>query len=217
MLVDIHTHNKAQEGIPAIQNLDFAQSEKILSSGENGLFSVGFHPWTADEYNADSFLKLEKWSQDKRVVAIGECGLDKFSEVPFALQLSVFEQQIALSERVMKPIIIHCVGHYNELFELKKLLRPKQYWIIHGFRKKPELALQALNAGCGLSFGVHFNAGSVKVTPIESIFVETGDSDAEIKDIYNKLAIIKLCNEEDLNAGHLLLQSIIKQNTVEFR
>jgi TatD DNase family protein len=44
---------------------------------------------------------------DKRVVAIGECGLDKNSAVSLDVQSAVFEEQIALSEKTKKAMIIH--------------------------------------------------------------------------------------------------------------
>lgn len=55
------------------------------------------------------------------VWAIGECGLDKYSQVDFDIQKQYFIKQIELSELTHKPLIIHCVKAYNELLNLKKL------------------------------------------------------------------------------------------------
>lgn len=214
MFIDIHTHNTSKQEFPAIQNLNFPEAEKVFSSEVEGFFSIGFHPWHADEFSNESYKLLTNWANDKRLIAIGECGLDKHSKVPFEKQLFVFEQQIALSEKVNKPLIIHCVGYFNELFEIKKRWNPKQLWIIHGFRGKPELAKQVLKSGCALSFGEHYNAESVKATPIDKLFVETDESSMHIEEIYHNLETEKLCNAEDLVAGSNLLHSIIEQNTV---
>jgi len=214
MFIDIHTHNTSKQEFPAIQNLNFSEAEKVFSSKDEGLFTVGFHPWHADEFSNESFVKLTDWANDKRLIAIGECGLDKKSTVSFEKQQFAFEQQIALSEKVKKPLIIHCVGYFNELLEIKKRLNPNQLWIIHGFRGKPELAKQVLKAGCALSFGEHYNAESVRITPLDKLFVETDESSISIVEIYNQLAIIKLCDAQDLNAGYRLLHFPIEQNTV---
>lgn len=206
MFIDIHTHNNSKLEFSAIQNLNFPEAEKVFTTKDKGFFSIGFHPWHADEFSNESFLKLTNWANDKRLIAIGECGLDKYSKVSFEKQLFVFEQQIALSEKVNKPLIIHCVGYFNELFEIKKRWYPKQLWIIHGFRGKPELAKQVLKAECALSFGEHYNSESVKATPIDKLFVETDESSMFIEEIYHNLSTVKFCNAEDLDAGYRLLR-----------
>jgi len=201
MFFDVHTHNHSQLGCTAIRNLSFTEAELVFSSSASGLFSVGFHPWYISALTNDCFGDLEKWASDNRFIAVGECGLDKNSKTPIELQLEIFRMQITLSEEIEKPMIIHCVGCFNELFKLKKDLNPSQLWIIHGFRGKPELATQALKAGCALSFGEYFNAESVRVTPIEQLYVETDESELPIEQIYGTIAKAKGCNPSDLYAG----------------
>jgi TatD DNase family protein len=208
MFVDIHTHHSADPDHPAIRNLTFAEAESILASNKKGLFSLGFHPWYAREFSEERMDKLREWSKDSRFVLLGECGLDKNSTSPFDWQLHVFKQQIALSEKAEKPMIIHCVGSYNELFELKKELNPHQCWIIHGFRGKPELAKQALHAGCCLSFGERFNIESVRLTPIDRLFIETYESLLPITEIYQSIARIRNCSVEELNAGENFIRTL---------
>ena len=210
MIVDIHTHTHSSEfkNYPAIRNLTFVEAGKIFASDTEGLFSVGFHPWHADEFSEDLQNKLTAWSSDPRFIAIGECGLDKNSKVSFEVQSRVFEFQVALSEKACKPMIIHCVGRFNELLELKKKLNPHQQWIIHGFRGKPELAKQVLTSGCALSFGEHFNPESVSLTPTDRLFIETDESTLPISDIYNSISFIKNCLPDELNAGENLLKQL---------
>ena len=210
MIVDIHTHQSSISAFPAIRNIEFSASETILLSTETGLFSIGIHPWFASEVSTTSFANLEKWANNKSVVAIGECGLDKNSKSSLEQQLFVFKEQVELSEKIRKPMIIHCVGYFNELFELKKEIQPLQKWIIHGFRGKPELAKQAIKAGCSLSFGEHYNDESVLQTPIDKLFVETDESTLKIVELYKRLTEIKLCTMNELNAGWLLIVSHIE-------
>lgn len=49
--------------------------------------------------------------------------------------------------------------------ELRKAFRPKQRWIIHGFRRKPELARQLVDAGFDISIGTKYNPGVPAVVP----------------------------------------------------
>ena len=207
MFVDIHTHTVTDSDNPAIRNLTFPEADKIFASDEKGLFSLGIHPWNAGEYSDELLNKLDTLTNDIRLVAIGECGLDKNSKYPLDFQIPVFEQQIRLSEKAQKPLIIHCVGCFNELFELKKRLNPCQLWIIHGFRGKPELAQQALKAGCELSFGEHFNKESILITPFKHLFVETDESLLSINEIYQRISKLKNCKSEELNAGENLIKS----------
>jgi TatD DNase family protein len=212
MLVDIHTHSAhSTTHSLVVRNLNLNEAEDFFKSDEQALCSVGIHPWHADSFQEDILSKLEEWSKDNRFFTIGECGLDKNSNAGFEKQLSVFEAQITISEKSNKPLIIHCVGYFNELLALKKKRSPTQLWIIHGFRGKPELAAQVLKADCALSYGEHFNTESVRLTPIEKLFVETDESTLNISEIYQSIAITKVCKIEDLNAGIQLLEETTRR------
>jgi len=185
MLFDLHTHKKPVSGNSAIYNIPLADVENFLASDVQAQFSAGVHPCFIDDLADEWLEKMKIWLNDARFTAIGECGLDKNSLTPLEKQIEIFKKQIALSEKWKKPLIIHCVGCFNELFELKKQLNPQQKWIVHGFRGKPQLAEQALKAGCYLSFGEHFNPASVRITPTERLFIETDESDLRIEEIFD--------------------------------
>ncbi len=207
MYIDIHTHKSLGSTELSIRNLTFAEAEILFSSDACGYFSVGIHPWQAAGFSLEQMQQLTAWSTDPRFVALGECGLDKYSEASFEVQLAAFEPQITLSENSKKPLIIHCVGCFNELLSLKKKFKPRQLWIIHGFRGKPELADQLLNAGCALSFGEHFNPESVRTTPLDRLFLETDESLLSIAEIYHTISGIKKCSMDELNAGYELIMA----------
>ena len=206
MIVDIHTHNTALPAHSAIKNLTLSNAEKTIDSNAKGLYSVGIHPWYIDASAEEKLIQLAKWANDARVIFIGECGLDKNSNASLQIQTDIFKKQIALSEKLQKPLIIHCVGGFNELFEIKERMNPKQLWIIHGFRGKPELAKQVLKNGCSLSFGEHFNAESIKLTPLEKLYIETDESSMSIEKIYSNIALAKGCSISYLTAGETLLR-----------
>jgi TatD DNase family protein len=211
MLVDIHTHHFPPANQFTICNIEVEKIKNVLKNYSEKYFSTGIHPWKIDETLTEKIRELEQIVDNKYVIAIGECGLDKNVNVLQKVQIQVFEQHISLSEKHRKALIIHCTGRFNELIQLKKTLNPSQKWIIHGFRGKPQLADQLLNTGFSLSFGKNFNTESVKTTPIENLFVETDESNASIKEIYDNISAVKCCNPNDLTAGKFWLQKIINK------
>lgn len=201
MFIDIHTHQAFPTKFPSIRNLTFLEAERLFSSDEKGFYSVGIHPWQLETDTEQSMLRLETWANDSRFLLVGECGLDRNSKTPMTTQITIFERQITLSEKTQKPMIIHCVGAFNELIELKKRKKPQQLWIVHGFRGKPQLAEQIVRTETALSFGEHFNTDSVLITPLDKLFIETDESTMSIEHIYEKIANIKQINPKQLSAG----------------
>ena len=208
MFVDIHSHKLLVSDSWVVYNIPLAQADAVFAAEAKVLFSVGFHPCMLETFSPERMEKMKEWAADTRFVAIGECGLDKNSEASPEKQIEVFEKQVLLSEEKQKPLIIHCVGRFNELFELKRQWNPKQTWIIHGFRGKPQLAEQALKAGCSLSFGEYFNSESVRLTSLEKLFVESDESNMPIAAIYANVAKARNCSVNELNAGEKLLEKM---------
>lgn len=206
-LVDIHTHSHlSSEDIIAVRNLSLTEAERFNAS-ESSIVSVGVHPWDIGDLDDSWLVQLKKACTDKHVALVGECGLDKNIETSLEMQTDIFLRHVFLAETIKKPLIIHCVGYYNELITLRKQNKPAQRWIVHGFRGKPQLALQLLEAGLDLSFGEKFNTESIIVTPIERIFIETDESFLPIRNSYEKIADIKNSTVQALNAGRNLLSS----------
>lgn len=199
-LTDIHSHKVHPGEVRTIYNIRVNDQSLSLPHGPNIFLSAGIHPWDAGNVRSAWMENMGILLRAEQLVAIGECGLDKNVDVSIEQQLEVFEAHIKLSELHKKPIIIHCVGYFNELLALRKTVDPKQPWIIHGFRGKPKLADQLLKAGLYLSFGALFNPESVMKTPIERILVETDESETHIQDIYENIAALKHCQIEDLTA-----------------
>ena len=161
-------------------------------------FSLGIHPWFIERQNIDTaFQILASFTNHPKLLAIGECGLDKCIALPLPLQIDVFTRQIELAERIGKPLIIHCVRAYSELLQLKKQFRPKQAWIFHGFNGKPALATQLIKQDCYLSFGaalldsVNHADQALRSTPADRLFLETDTAKLSIGTIYAAAAKIR--------------------------
>lgn len=203
--IDIHSHApKNHIGVFQIINLFPeqviiqlpAQSFLETTSNESETFySLGWHPWYLKEEKYETFLKIVSTECSKKnILAIGECGLDHLSTVPFAFQQDVFRQQVLIAEKVQKPLLIHCVRASNEIIKLKKELKPKMPWIIHGFNSNSFTLQELIRHEFYISIGVDLlkvtsNAlDLLKEIPLDRLFFETGDVDVHVERIYQKAA-----------------------------
>lgn len=193
---DIHTHRIPLHPSQAIVSID---ASALPLDGKAVHASIGIHPWYLTETNAGNLWETLKSSiKDQRIVAIGEAGLDKLKGPDMTFQTPVFRQEITLAESANLPMVIHCVRAFNELIQIKKESKPKQPWIIHGFRGKPSIAQELLKHGFWLSFGSHYQEESLKITPLNRMFVETDESEESIGSIYQRIAETKGISLEEL-------------------
>lgn len=156
------------------------------------------HPWFIKHQTIETaFLRLKSCTHHPKILAIGECGLDKCIDTPMSVQIEVFSRQVQLSEELGKPLIIHCVRAFAELLQLKKSLAPTQPWIMHGFTGKPALAAQLIQHDCYISFGkALLQTGSqatlaLQAIPLEQLFLETDAAGVSIDTIYAAAAKIR--------------------------
>lgn len=168
-IADIHTHTGPLRP-DAVLCVDPVEADRLPDG--TGWLSVGVHPWNADKVDSAAWRRMEDWLEDRRVVAVGEAGLDRACSVPLDVQLPVFERQIAMAGERGLPLVIHCVRATDVVLALRKE-RPGGQWIYHGFRGKPATARQLLDAGIDLSFGKRYNQESYDITPGHRRFRET--------------------------------------------
>jgi TatD DNase family protein len=173
------------------------------STDKPNYYSYGLHPWYINELTyEDDLRKLEIKADEKRCIAIGECGLDKLSKVNFALQQTVFEEHIRIANRYKKPMIIHCVKAFNELVNCLNLGNNEVPVVIHGFNNNENIARVLLTHGCYFSFGkallgYESNAAkALKNIGRKNFLLETDDADISIKYIYRKASEILGVDEE---------------------
>ena len=173
--MNFHTHD-LHAPMPAIINMpiEWLRTPEAAELRADATYSVGIHPWwTAAADWEDLKEGLLLWAEHPQVQRIGECGLDKLQGAAIEVQEHVFLMHVTLSERLQKPLTIHCVKAFDRLLALRKQLCPTQRWAIHGFRGKPELAQQLLAAGFDLSFGAHYNEAAYALCPPTRRYRET--------------------------------------------
>ena len=186
MTFDAHTHHLPEKADSAIFSCCMYDSPLP----DNVVFlAAGIHPWHLSEEDFPMQMKwIENILADKRIVALGESGLDKLCNTPFELQIKAFHFIITLSEQEKLPVFIHCVKAFNEIIALKKSLKPKQSWIIHGFRGKKELAESLIRNGFILSFGEKYHPEALQSVPKGHYLLETDNSNTDISFLYEKAA-----------------------------
>ena len=193
--LNIHTHSSVH---PDTEILSLSP-DSLLENQKAIHASVGIHPWELTEANADALWEdLQKAIEDKRVVAIGECGIDKLKGPSLDLQIALFKKEALLAETHSIPLVIHCVKAFNELILLKKEIKPLQPWIIHGFRGKLSLAKDCIRHGFYLSIGAHFQEDALKAIPSDRLFIETDEADKSIEYIYQNIAQVRGMELEEL-------------------
>ena len=82
-------------------------------------YSVGVHPLDVHHWKPDTKSVLKKAAlDDRRVVAIGELGLDLFKENNLSEQLSILIPQLNLAFELNLPVIVHCRDAAKEMLEV---------------------------------------------------------------------------------------------------
>lgn len=201
-LLDIHSHHAGNRSAAIV---DYPFECPFPPVGE-GYYSTGIHPWILEASMPEPvWERLEEQCADRRMLAVGEAGIDKLAKAPLPLQIEAFGRQALIAERCERPLIIHCVKAMEELLAVRRKLRPRQPWIWHGFRGKAQQAAQLLKAGFYLSFGERYAEDALAMVPPERLFLETDESRLPIGDILQNAACVRSIPAEEL-------QEIVRKN-----
>ena len=153
----------------------------IAEKYENVYCTVGVHPSDCDKYDEQELENMLN-SNNKKIVAIGEIGLDYYwSKDDKEKQKQVFESQIKLAIKHKLPIVIHCRDAFGDTLEILQKYTPLKYGaVMHCYSGSLEFANQIIKMGLYISFtgSVTFkNAKNLhnvaKNIPIDKFFFET--------------------------------------------
>lgn len=187
--INIHTHFVTNHSFNSILNT--FPEDKII---ENNYFSVGIHPWFIEVEKLEFHLSLiEEKLQHKNCLALGECGLDKFSKSSIEKQTEVFSNQLLIAEKYSKPVIIHCVKAYQEVINLYKKLKLTIPFIFHGFNRNRQILDLILKENHYISIGTSVLLSEnlqnfLKFIPKEKLFLETdNDEFHSIEEVYQSV------------------------------
>lgn len=101
--------------------------------------ALGIHPESANEYTQEDLDYIEEHIKDKKIVAIGEIGLDYYwIKDNKDKQKELFEYQLKLAEKYNIPVIIHSREATQDTIDILKKYNVKG--IIHSFSGSYEVA-----------------------------------------------------------------------------
>jgi len=149
---------------------------RIARSHDEVWATVGVHPeesLKSQILNPNEFLKL---INHKKVVAIGETGLD----APDSAQIELFEWHIQLAKKADLPLVVHCRNAFEEVFQVLSTQNSVLRVQMHCWTGSWDWAKKFLDLGCYLSFGgvvtfknSHELQGVVKLVTADRLLIET--------------------------------------------
>lgn len=103
-------------------------------------------------FGAAHFPTFETFARQKKLVAVGETGLDYYYwKETKELQIHFFRKYIHLAEECNLPLIIHCRDAFSDLFSILDEEQCKIPTILHCFTGTMEEAKEAIQRGLTLS------------------------------------------------------------------
>ncbi len=145
--------------------------------------SVGVHPHDAKTFTQEDASTLTRWlTQEKKVVALGEIGLDYYYDLsPRDVQKDVFARQLDLAYTLHKPVILHVRDAHGDTLDLLSAHRQRlPQCVVHCCSASMESARRYLDLGCMLSFAgpvtykrsIHLQEVA-RYTPEDRLMIET--------------------------------------------
>lgn len=200
MLIDTHCHldfpefdNDREEVIQRSKETDIDYIINIGSTLKSSQASVelarkyefiyaavGVHPHDADSFDEKIFLALNELAKEKKVVAIGETGLDyyrNYSKVD--KQKDLFTSLCRLGKDYNLPLVIHTRLAEIDTLEILKGIMPLRC-VVHCFSGNEDFLKECLDLGFLISFtcNVTYKKADnlkkvVKAAPLDRILLET--------------------------------------------
>ena len=128
-------------------NLESTKSSIELADKYAFIYAAaGVHPSDVAELNADTFEWLKKQTENKKVVAIGEIGLDYYwdkDEQVQSLQRFWFSKQMELAKEKNLPVIIHSRDAAKDTQQMvKDYQKDNIHGVIHCYSYSLEMAYE---------------------------------------------------------------------------
>ena len=231
MLVDTHCHlfheyydnideilDRAKDnGIGAVivngtNILDNKEVLELVSKYDMVYGALGIQPQEIDDDWEECLKFIEEHIQDRKILAIGEIGLDYHYECDRELQKYVFRKQLELAQKYNKPVIVHSRDCIQETYNILKEYHV--IGIIHCYSGSLEMALEFKKIGFYLGIGgvCTFKNASKLISVIKSIGLEyiVLETDSPYltpepyrgkinEPAYVKVILEKICNIKGIN------------------
>ena len=150
--------------IAGIRPESWTKQARFVSSIDGAYYSVGLHPCAIKSSDIDEWSRLEDaftsaFSEESKVVALGETGLDKNVQISLDVQKEIFRRQLKIAKMKRLPVILHVVGAHGHALELLRCFGDfPNRGVVHSFYGSLEVAKSYLELG----FYLGINARWVK-------------------------------------------------------
>jgi len=164
------------------QGIDIKTSKFAVSLSEKYPYiyaAVGIHPEDVDK-NED-INEIKKLASHKKVVAIGEIGLDyHYDNTNKELQQKYFKEQLYLANELNLPVVVHDRDAHKDILDTLKSIKIKNTGVVHCFSGSVEMAKELLKLGYYLGFDGPITFKNAKTAievlqyiPLDRILIET--------------------------------------------
>lgn len=205
--------------IPAVETEYFQKILDIANSYEDVYCMLGIFPTEAKNWHDDILDEIRTLSKNKKVVAIGEIGLDYYWDKSFVeAQEDIFIKQIKLANELGLPIEIHDREAHKDCFDILKEYNNGSDVVFHCFSGSVEFAKECIKQGWYVALGgvVTFkNAVKTKEVakeiPLEMLMLETDspyltpvpyrgkeNQPAYVKYVAEEIAKLRGCSVEEV-------------------
>ncbi len=180
--------------------------------------AVGVHPDSTKDMTENDIETLRALTKEKKVVAIGEIGLDYYwDNSPRDIQKKWFLRQLELAREVNLPVIIHSREAAKDTMDImKEAVKAGNTGVIHCYSYSVPMAKEYIDMGFFIGIGgvlTFKNARVIKEVaaeiPLSSIVLETDspylapvphrgkrNNSLYLKEVVKQLAEIKQVSEE---------------------
>jgi TatD DNase family protein len=155
---------------------------EIAERHDNVFAAVGVHPHDATQCSPERISQLRALAGSKKVVAIGESGLDfHYMHSTAEAQEASLRSHFLLAQELDLPIVIHCRDAERRLAEIvREVGIPGRGGVIHCFTGNADAAREFLALGFRISFSgiITFkNSAPIReaasIVPDDRVMVET--------------------------------------------
>ncbi len=142
--------------------------------------TVGIHPHEADSFNQEAEQTIKEMAKNKKVVAIGEIGLDYFKNYSKAEnQRLLFSSLLKLAKELNLPIVVHSRQASADALKMLKEAMPVKA-VLHCFSGDKVFLDACLDLGFLISFTCNITYKKadnlremVKAVPLDRLLLET--------------------------------------------
>ena len=173
--------------VPSTEAAWFARVMALAENHDALYAALGLHPIVIEQHSEASLEQLERClaSRPKKLVAIGEIGLDLYRDDPqFERQQVVLDAQLVLAKRYDLPVILHSRRTHDKLaMHLKRHKLPRT-GVVHGFAGSLQQAQRFIELGYKIGVGGTITYPRASKTrdvmaqlPLTSLLLETDAPD----------------------------------------